>query len=288
MSGLESCRRTARTVALLLFSTVLLMPGSDAWANVTYYMENYQPSQSGYELQGTITVDGHGSLSTKDFLTWTIEIINYSIPPTVEVLTPTNTTLSASNVYADAPALECLGPHEGFGDMYFQWIVPAGQYSPTALRYDDTSLAGSEFQDTYYSANQLNNNSLWDEVIPYPKPYNEVGGIGTAPMIIASLEPGDANGDGMVDVNDLTIVLTNYGQLGRVWSQGCMDGDPTGKVDVNDLTIVLTNYAITIAAAGVKAGPALAVLPEPGTLAILAGGLAGPLAHAWRKRRQAA
>ena len=176
-------------------------------------------------------------MSTKDFLTWSIEIFNNSTPPTVEVLTPANTTVSASNVYAEEPALECFGPNEGYGDLYFQWIVSAGQSSPTALRYDDTSLAGDEFQDTYYSANQLSNSSLWDEVIPYPKPYNEVGGIGTAPMISPPSEPGDANGDGRVDLNDLTIVLTNYGQLGRVWSQGSMDGDPTGKVDVNDLTI---------------------------------------------------
>ena len=46
----------------------------------------------------------------------------------------------------------------------------------------------------------------------------------------AGLPPGDANGDGRVDVNDLTIVLTNFGMTGRVWSQGCMDGDPAGTV----------------------------------------------------------
>ena len=56
---------------------------------------------------------------------------------------------------------------------------------------------------------------------------------------------GDANRDGTVDINDLTIVLTNYGKSGEVWSQGCMDGDPTGTVDINDLTIVLTNYGTT-------------------------------------------
>ncbi len=28
--------------------------------------------------------------------------------------------------------------------------------------------------------------------------------------------PGDANGDGKVDINDLTIVLTNYGKTGMV------------------------------------------------------------------------
>ena len=33
-------------------------------------------------------------------------------------------------------------------------------------------------------------------------------------------EPGDANGDGKMDINDLTIVLTNFGTSGRTWSQG--------------------------------------------------------------------
>ena len=56
--------------------------------------------------------------------------------------------------------------------------------------------------------------------------------------------PGDANGDGKVDVNDLTIVLANFGQTGMVWSQGEFTGD--GTVDVNDLTIVLANFGQSI------------------------------------------
>jgi hypothetical protein len=91
---------------------------------------------------------------------------------------------------------------------------------------------------------------------------------------------GDANSDHKVDINDLTIVLTNYGKSGQVWSQGCMDSDPAGTVDINDLTIVLTNYGNTYTAAlGIKA------VPEPGTLALIVAGLAGLLAYAWRKRR---
>ena len=52
-----------------------------------------------------------------------------------------------------------------------------------------------------------------------------------------------------------------------------------GKVDVNDLTIVLTNFGMTFSA-GVKA------VPEPSALAVLlAAGVVGLLAYAWRKRR---
>jgi hypothetical protein len=90
--------------------------------------------------------------------------------------------------------------------------------------------------------------------------------------------PGDANLDGKVDINDLTIVLTDYGKSGMVWSQGDLNGD--SKVDINDLTIVLTNYGNT---AGASAA-GLAAVPEPGTLILLAAGLLGILAHVWRKQ----
>ena len=49
--------------------------------------------------------------------------------------------------------------------------------------------------------------------------------------------PGDANLDGKVDINDLTMVLAHYGQSGMTWAQGEFTGD--GTVDINDLTIVL-------------------------------------------------
>ena len=76
------------------------------------------------------------------------------------------------------------------------------------------------------------------------------GVVGTNPgpgtpetCILTPALPGDANLDGRVDVNDLTIVLSNYGRTGMTWSQGEFTGD--GKVDVNDLTIVLSNYGKT-------------------------------------------
>ena len=43
-----------------------------------------------------------------------------------------------------------------------------------------------------------------------------------------------------MDINDLTIVLTNYGKSGMTWGTG--DSNSDGKADINDLTIVLTNY----------------------------------------------
>ena len=92
----------------------------------------------------------------------------------------------------------------------------------------------------------------------------------------APLMPGDANGDGKVDINDLTIVLTHYNKSGVIWSQGDANGD--GKVDINDLTIVLTNYNRT---AGLGSG--LATVPEPSTLVLLGVGALAAVALPPRK-----
>ena len=90
--------------------------------------------------------------------------------------------------------------------------------------------------------------------------------------------PGDANYDGKVDINDLTVVLAHYNQSGMTWSQGEFTG--SGTVDINDLTIVLAHYnqGVGSSAAGVAA------VPEPSTIAIAAAALLGLLACCRRKR----
>ena len=89
---------------------------------------------------------------------------------------------------------------------------------------------------------------------------------------------GDANYDGKVDINDLTIVLTNYNQTAGMSWTGDFNND--GKVDINDLTIVLTHYNQST---GLSAGGGLSAVPEPSIL-LLATGLFGllTLARRWR------
>ncbi len=91
---------------------------------------------------------------------------------------------------------------------------------------------------------------------------------------IQDLMPGDANGDGYVDVTDLGILATNYGAGGGFgWEDADFTGD--GLVDVNDLGILATNYG---------SGPASAV-PEPGSIALLLGACLACLALPRRKIR---
>ena len=82
--------------------------------------------------------------------------------------------------------------------------------------------------------------------------------------------PGDANKDGKVDGSDVTILAGNwqYGVVGggATWDMGDFNGD--GKVDGSDVTILAGNwqYGVTAAASAV---------PEPGTLCLLLGLVAG-------------
>ena len=92
--------------------------------------------------------------------------------------------------------------------------------------------------------------------------------------------PGDANLDGKVDINDLTVILTNYGKT--TGSDGWMLGDFNGdsEVDVNDLSIVLTNYGQSLGSS--MAGTTTA--PEPSTIVLLGIGLIGLLGFLRRER----
>ena len=82
-------------------------------------------------------------------------------------------------------------------------------------------------------------------------------------MILRPYLPGDANQDGKVDINDLTIVLAHYNQTGMTWLQGEFTG--SGKVDINDLTIVLAHYNGSLSS---SAGGFTAV-PEPSAVILL-------------------
>ena len=88
--------------------------------------------------------------------------------------------------------------------------------------------------------------------------------------ITAVSATGDADRDGQIDDDDLSLLLSNWNQPAG-WTAGNFSGD--GTVDDDDLSLLLSNWT---------GGPAPAV-PGPATLALLALGVVGML----RRRRSA-
>jgi hypothetical protein len=148
--------------------------------------------------------------------------------------------------------------------------APAGSTIANDLSFDGTSYGFSLTGATANGGGGLDFGGF-DYVIV---------GTGTGPPVVVH-HPGQViTSDPVVDINDLTIVLTNFGQTGDGWSQGVMDGDPRGVVDINDLSIVLSNFGTTYGASGISGA-----VPEPASLLLLAAGLAALLAWGWRKRK---
>ncbi|MCC6679541.1 MAG: PQQ-dependent sugar dehydrogenase [Phycisphaeraceae bacterium] len=91
------------------------------------------------------------------------------------------------------------------------------------------------------------------------------------------LHPGDANGDGMVNLADLQILGDNWQSDTATWSEADFTGD--GLVNLGDLQVLGDNW-------GHGVGPDARLVPEPGMVAMLL--LAGPTAllrpgQAWRR-----
>jgi hypothetical protein len=121
-------------------------------------------------------------------------------------------------------------------------------------------------------------------------PLTEYGGLPVdgSSVIIRHTRIGDANLDGVVNDDDVTIVGAMYapGVANAAWGNG--DFDYNGFVDDDDVTLLgaLYNPAATPIPAAPGAG-GVAAVPEPSTwLTLTLGGLSAGL-FGWRRRRKA-
>lgn len=115
-------------------------------------------------------------------------------------------------------------------------------------------------------------------------------GFQSKTFVMTPALPGDADGDGTVDLADLAALATSWNAAGD-WEDGDFTGN--GAVDLADLAALATNWNLAspwasdaAGAAGVSFADALAMVgltavPEPGTLSLIGMGLAVAL----RRRR---
>src|SRR6266446_7073062 len=61
-----------------------------------------------------------------------------------------------------------------------------------------------------------------------------------APSIPPATKPGDVNGDGAVNIFDMSTMLSNWGMAGAAAGQGDVNGD--GMINALDLSVLLANW----------------------------------------------
>ena len=121
----------------------------------------------------------------------------------------------------------------------------------------------------------LENVAPWVNDEPYPSSavtfgatnmgYDNIGDINYELVrfeIVPYRTMGDANRDGVVDDDDLSLLLAHWtgaGGSGGTWGTGDFDGN--GSVSDDDLSLLVTNWT----------GPIAAAVPEPATLVLLTG-----------------
>ena len=181
-------------------------------------------------------------------------IVNAAIIPNVTlweqmvpVLSHTRYSISAwvSTVVPPAPELRFLINGEAVGVK----VGPGGSgyWREFATSWDSGDQTAVQFRIVETSIAGFGNDFAIDDI-----------SLKLAPI------PGDANLDGNVDDDDLSMVLANWtgaGGTGGTWATG--DFDDSGSVSDSDLSLLLANWS----------GPASAV-PDPATIALLA--LAAP------------
>jgi hypothetical protein len=103
----------------------------------------------------------------------------------------------------------------------------------------------------------------------------EGASFGTPPTLTITYGPmfGDANGDGKVDIADLSVLLTDFDKTGMAWAQGDFTGD--GVAGIEDLGKLLTNFDKSV-------GVGITPVPEPSTLLLMS---IGATFLAWRSLR---
>jgi len=130
-----------------------------------------------------------------------------------------------------------------------------GTINLTATASDDVSVSGVQFkvdgvnvgaEDTVapYTVS-LNTATLTDGsrvISATARDGDGLTAISSVTVTVANLKQGDINGDGLVNVLDLSVLLTNWNRTSSTWTNLRCDLNTDGTVTILDLSVLLTKW----------------------------------------------
>ena len=192
---------------------------------------------------------------------------------------PTQSNAAPSNALSGSGTNNANFPNPGYTDPT-NYVTPVGAFAASpgpygtydqggdVYQWSDTLVHGSNPVERVVRGGSWANGTLVSSfrgTVATTYTYADMG------FRVADVpESGDANLDGRVDINDLTIVLSNFGKTtGMSWETGDFNGD--GTVDINDLTIVLASFGEPPAQPSAAVPPCPSPAPSRSCSPVLAG-----------------
>lgn len=219
---------------------------NDQVAGVQYYLDNKllgseitaadQKSEYSYVWDTTNSADGQHSLSATVFDqagnsntdSLTVSVANHNSPPPDTDAPTAPVNLATTSATANNISLSWNSSTDNGGSGIAGYAV-----------YRDGTFIASTSQTNFTDTNLKPGTSHVYTVSAFDNAGNSSDRSGSLTIATESIKllSGDADGNGKVDVHDLSIVLTNY-------SKHTVDGDLNhdGKVTIADLSILLTNF----------------------------------------------
>ena len=148
-------------------------------------------------------------------------------PPTVSITSPTAGQTVSGTATITAAASDNIG------------VTKVEVYINDLLMGADTSSPYTFSWNTngYSNGNQTIRATAYDAAGNKNSSTNVTMNVNN---LVQAFSPGDVNKSGIVDVFDLSIILTNWNTTPATWGQGDVSGDSI--VNVFDLSVVLTNW----------------------------------------------
>jgi hypothetical protein len=216
-----------------------------SWASDTSNWINYTDGNTSTKISVTLTAGSH---SLKYIGTQAGVMVDKVILSSDASCTPTGMGTNCQSGDSTQPTVNLVSPTDG--------ASVTGSVGMSATASDASGIASVKFlvdntvvaTDTSspYSANWNSTTVSNGSHTVTAQATDTAGNTGTSsPVTVAvtntgGTKSGDVNGDGKVNLTDLSILLTHWNEAGATRATGDLNSD--GKVNLTDLSILLTNW----------------------------------------------